>query len=925
MNILKFKDLVCDNGYFLSPPSTKCEPCNAGEYSFSGTLINDWSDLPESFKTSCTSEGGKSFRCASWKASANSKYFYSGDQSRSLGIVTSSLTYYVNILKEAGEVQFNFRVDADANDGLEFYIDNTLVMERTGYVHEYIVKSFPLAKGPHILEWRYNRTPPSSSSKEMAYLTWIKVYGEKLAVEKCSKCPKGTFNDEKGKESCKPCPFGSYNDQSGQSQCKQCPDNEFAYEGSTSCTPKQECTSNDYYAYHTPCSNGKRTLVYEWKSPRICSGGVALPEKKLNQECSQCPLGMYRENDVCQRCSGKGEYYDTTLKTCKICYENYAAIKYLRYDQNYFNEINGMPKSWTTKCIGECDKSNNGWTFNSNAETNEAYLDAAGNGYGDETVLTIPIQLHTFGTIEFQWELPDNNNKDDTSVLLFFVNKTLETDISRDNSPANKGTYKSKYYPPGRHLLSFAYDKYDTPYKQSTFRIRSIVIEGEEYGAAHTCAECKEGHYCTQATDEYLPCKPGTYSNLKQEYCMSCYRNTFQNKWGQNRCLNCGTGTYSDTGSAECINTCTYNVPGTELMYNITDLQEALDRELGVIGPLALPNSTFNLYFSLCQKFDTANTKFCTKESRSVVLEEQRREVTNKNRRKGYRTYSCIEDVSYANLKYKPSGDMGSTISYDASTGNGIKVMFSTDYRCPNNGGVYNTKIDLRCNPKVGLGKPVILTGANPDATVDDVCTTNILWESNVACPVCTMYDYESVLQPECENGQRKRTWYLKPGATCYPYAPMSTSLPQSELVPCTVCAAEDYTTVETKCENGRSTIKYVWKEPKICLDGESLPADRSIACDEFEIGKLTAVTALFIFGSVFVCLVAVIIFFYFKNKQLYSQYERVGGKENEFEMSPGGLGELELEGSDDEDSIEMGFTTTKNHPEDESDDEDRV
>lgn len=190
MNILKFKDLVCDNGYFLSPPSTKCEPCNAGEYSFSGTLINDWSDLPESFKTSCTSEGGKSFRCASWKASANSKYFYSGDQSRSLGIVTSSLTYYVNILKEAGEVQFNFRVDADANDGLEFYIDNTLVMERTGYVHEYIVKSFPLAKGPHILEWRYNRTPPSSSSKEMAYLTWIKVYGEKLVVEKCSKCPK---------------------------------------------------------------------------------------------------------------------------------------------------------------------------------------------------------------------------------------------------------------------------------------------------------------------------------------------------------------------------------------------------------------------------------------------------------------------------------------------------------------------------------------------------------------------------------------------------------------------------------------------------------------------------------------------------------------------------------------------------------------
>nr|CAG4716220.1 unnamed protein product [Naegleria fowleri] len=926
-------NLTCSNGQFLRPPFVKCEPCIPGEFSFSeGILTNDWEELPDSMKTSCVSEGSKNPKCSSWKVSTNYKYIHSGDQSDSTGTVSSVLTYYVDILRESGKLEFSFRVDADNGNGLELYIDNEQVLERTSYVHEYTIKSFALTKGYHVIEWRFEKaSSPSSSTKQMAYIKWIKIYGDKLSVEYCTKCPTGTFNNEPGQASCSPCPLDTFNDQSGQTQCQPCPENTYALEGSTSCSPRPLCTALDYVAHYTPCSNGKRKLIYEWKKPKICNGGVELPKNKDNEECNQCPLGLFRKNDECQRCSGKGEYYDMKEMKCKKCYEGYYALKYLRYDSNFFNEITSLPSHWSTKCLGECDKENKGWTIVSNIEKNEAYLDAAANGYGDESVLSIPIELYTDGSISIEYELlsttTTTDKTEDTSVLLFFVNRTLVGDFSRQTLKELKGTYKTRYYPAGHYLLTFAFEKYDSPNKQSTALIKSIVIEGEISGASDKCYECREGHYCPQGTDEHLPCRPGTYSNIRQEACMACYRNTFQNKWGQNRCLNCGDGTFSNAGSADCVNTCLFTVPGTEIMYNLTTLQSALNSELSVFGPLTLPNSPLKFYFNLCNKFDTAYTKFCQKESRLAVLAEQRKDVTTKNRRKGYTTYACVEDDSSENPKYHTSGDMGSTISYYHSPkGDGLTVYLATDYKCSNKNGVYNTKVELKCNPKEGIGKPVIATEVDETGAVSfaDVCSTRILWESHAACPVCTIYDYEPVVSGECENGRRKKTWFLKPNAKCYPYSGLTAPLPED--VSCITCSQDDYTFVETKCVNGFYKRKYVWKEKRDCFGGVELPEDETLTCDEVEIGKLTAVTGLSVAAAVFLCLLVGICFFYFRNKQLYEQYEMLGQKETpDIEMMNSGSGVLELMGNESSSDDDMGFTTTKTINITDSDEDDRV
>ena len=851
-------------------------------------------------------KNGENVGCQSWKASSGAKYIHSGDQPKSSSTTNSALIYVVDIVRDEGKIQFSYKVDADVYSGLEFYIDDQQVLDRTGYVHEYTIKSFPLTKGYHILEWRYVRNFQTSDSKHRAYINWMKVYGQKLTVETCTKCPLGTFNDKTGQSSCKPCPTDTFSDEIGLTQCKACPDGKYATLGASSCQIRPACIAKDYSERYTPCKNGKRQLVYEWVSPKYCQGGISLPPNKENQECNQCSKGLYRKDDVCTRCAGKGEYYDTTYKSCKTCYEGYSAVKYMRYDSNFLNEVGSLPSSWFTRCTGECDKENQGWRVISNVETSEAYLDGAGKGYGDETVLSIPVDLYTDGQIT---TLPD------TSALLVFVNKTLEADVSKSSVGGGKGTIVSRFYTAGHYSLTLIFDRYDTPNKQATVKVKSIVIEGERNGAADNCAECKEGYYCPQASDDYKPCPPGTYSNLRQEACMACYRNTFQNKWGQNKCISCGAGTYSDAKSAECANTCTFSAPGTEISYNFTDLQGVWNKELKVFGPLSIPNTTFNFYFSLCSKFDTASTPFCRKESRNIVVSEQRKERTNLNRRKGYSTYTCIEDDSDERRKIHPSGDMGANIAFlqDASRGNGLSILFSTEYKCPQNNGVYRTQVDMKCNPKEGLGKPVVVSDASihPQSRLEDVCLTRVLWESHVACPVCTIYDYESILG-ECENGKRTKKWFLKKDATCYPYSPMSQSLPQSEEIECPVCTTEHYSFVETKCVKGLSTRKAVWKEPKVCTDGVELPEDVPISCEDLEVGKITAVVGVSAIGVVFIGLVGVIWYFYAKNKQLYEQYDVLGrepSQEEDMELQNSSIEVYDNEDSDDD--VDMGFTTT--------------
>ncbi|KAL9651555.1 hypothetical protein ABK040_001500 [Willaertia magna] len=917
-------NLTCPNGEFLSPPSLVCQKCKPGEFSFSeGVRIDEWKTLPETFKTTCTSDAGEKVDCEAWKVATNGKYIYSGDQPKLTQIATSTLTYFVNILRESGSIEFSFRADSGPEDGLEFYIDDRQVLGRVSYVATESIKTFPLTKGYHRLEWRYIKESTISSGKNRALIYWIKVSGTKFTSDSCEVCPKGTFSKSEGSADCESCPINTFSDKEGSTSCTACDDDKYATLGSTTCLPRPICTKDDYYAYYTSCSNGKRELKFDWKYPKYCYQGVELPANKVDQPCNQCPKGQFRKDDVCQQCNGPFQYYDGMYKDCRTCYEGYAAIKYKRYDSAFLNEIGSkLPEEWSNKCLGECDKENNGWRVVSNAETGEAYLDAAGGGYGDETLLSIPFELYTDGNIEVDYEIVTEAEKLDTSMFLIFINGTLQTEVTKSTS-VGKAKFKSKYYPPGSYLLSLAFDKYDSVQKQSTVKVTSIVIEGEKSGAADSCIECREGFYCPQKVDQFIPCPPGQYSNVKSEVCMGCYNGYFNDKWAQQRCRICGTGTASGgMGALECINTCSYQIPGTEIIYNLTELQSALNDPQ--FEGLRLAQSDLRIFFSLCNRFDTAQVPYCKKESRPAVNELKKLEKTSKNIRKGYTTYSCIEQGTEENRRLL-AGDMGNVIFYSEASdpskrAEGLTVSLSTDYKCPDNSGIYKTEIELKCNPKAGIGKPVFksVERVGSGKRFDEICTANVLWESSFACPVCTIYDYEVVLGA-CEDGKRKRKNFLKPDSKCVPHSTLGLQLLPEVVEDCPICSPLDYHFVDTKCIAGKSTRKFVWKEPKNCTGGVNLPHDEELPCEEVEVGFTTALSGFIVIGSIFLCLVAVIGVCYAKNRKLNSQYELLSGREggqhvNEFELRPTNVEVYDQNDSEDENlDIDIGFHSNNN------------
>jgi len=807
--------LACQNGHYLKTPSTECKECLAGTYSFtSGIIITNWTEdsveFPSSLKTSCTG-----VKCSKWELHGH--YIDSGDQHEQDGIV-STLEFTADIIRDDGKVVFFYKVDAERIfDGLSFYVNGHLVLPKVSQTYGYKEAEFKLNQGVNKLAWVYSKDGENTRGRDRAYIKAVKVYGTKLTSSDCLNCPKGSFSLNKA-ENCTECEPNFYNDIVGSTSCKACPEGTYSlHHGSTTCIPRPACTTKDFYHHFTDCSEqSKRNKLFEWNEPKICAGGVSIPANQNDLPCAPCPEGSYRtatSKGKCITCTEEGSYYNEQKSACDTCPKGTMPIRVKRFES--FSS-KSLPEGWTSKCIGLCPKdTHKGFQVTTHGDTNHLV-----SGVGEITELEFQVELDTRGRvlIDYKIENDDHENKH-SAVLLFLVNSQVKGQLYKNDEQDKYVLYTSEYFKPGVYPIKLTFEKYQSRDKKARVLIKSITVEGEKTGGASRCNPCPAGFECSKVAYKAEECPPGSYSKEGEENCSLCPLNTFTHDKGRSECEKCGTGTTtSKLGSVLCDNSCVFEFDplvgsnGEKITYDLRGLKDKY------IGPIRVYNTSHYIYFNICGKIQG---DVC------------------KARGEGYlQTYSCLSN------KFGYTVDIGSIVSFKPISDDTKDKGFIVDLRegslCKENKPRLKTEILFKCNPEAGRGTP-ILDMAPPTHYLCDWNPVRFIWESAIACPVCTKSKIKSATS-ECKDGKKVTSYFYERPQSCYEAD--KSLIPEKIEHPCRSCESGDYYYVDTKCISGKYQRHFVLKEDKgipICEGGVKTPPNAEYTCSDLTLGWKTA------------------------------------------------------------------------------------
>ena len=173
--------------------------------------------------------------------------------------------------------------------------------------------------GFHTLTWRYTKLNIIPFTEFMeAEIESITIRGRHSnRLTQCFPCNLGY--SEKGSSKCELCPENTYFYISGDVNayyCADCPAQTFAPRGSVgeqSCKQRRPCDEGDLDLHYSKCSNGMRTLSYEWADIDGNGEPDCEPEHGLstirnlpeieNISCEQCKKGMSRDDHGnCEYC-----------------------------------------------------------------------------------------------------------------------------------------------------------------------------------------------------------------------------------------------------------------------------------------------------------------------------------------------------------------------------------------------------------------------------------------------------------------------------------------------------------------------------------------------------------------------------------------------------------------------------------------------
>ncbi|XP_004853673.1 UPF0577 protein KIAA1324 homolog isoform X4 [Heterocephalus glaber] len=823
----------CNAGEFLDMKDQSCKPCPKGCYSLgTGIRFDEWDELPHGFASLSDNVGLEDSATESTENCTSSTWVPRGDYIASnTDECTATLMYAVS-LKQSGTVNFEY-YHPDSSIIFEFFVE--------------------LNQGNNVLYWRTTAFSVWSKVSNPVLVRNIAITGVAYTSE-CFPCKPGTYAAKQGSSFCQLCPANSYSNK-GETSCHPCDSDKYSEKGSSSCKMRPACTDKDYFYTHTACdANGETQLMYKWAQPKICDedmeGAVKLPASDVKTHCPPCNPGFFKtSNSTCEPCP-YGTYSNGS--DCTHCPAGTEPV--LGYEYKWWNM---MPANMETTVLSGINfeyKGLTGWEV-----AGDHIYTAIGVSDNDFMILTLVVP----GFRPPQSVMADTENKEVARItfifeticsvnceLYFMVGMTSRTNTPVETWKGSKGKQSYTYIIEENSTMSFTWafqrtTLHDTgrKYTNDVAKIYSINITNVIDGVASYCLPCAleasdMGSSCTS-------CPAGYYINRNSGTCHPCPPNTVlkaHQPYGIQACMPCGPGTKSNKIHSLCYNDCT--------LARIT------------------PSRIFNYNFSaLAATVSLAGAPSFTSKGRKYFHHFTLSLCGNQ----GKKMSVCTNNVTDLRISEGESGFSKSITAYICQS-----IIIPSEVTG------YKTRVSSQ---PVSLADRLV--GISTDMTLDGITSPAELFPpETLGIPDVIFFFRSNDVTQSCSSG-RSATVRLR----CNPLkiAPGSLSLPRTcsdgtcdgcnfhflweSMAACPLCSDADYHTFVSSCVSGIQKSTYVWREPKICSGGISLPEQIVTLCKTIdfwlEMG-ISAGTCSAILLTVLTC------YFWKKNQKLEYKYSKL-------------------------------------------------
>ncbi|PNJ46517.1 KIAA1324 isoform 6 [Pongo abelii] len=595
-------------------------------------------------------------------------------------------------------------------------------------------------------------------------------------------------------------------------------------------------------------------LMYKWAKPKICSedleGAVKLPASGVKTHCPPCNPGFFKTNNsTCQPCPYGSYSNGSDCTRCPAGTEPAVGFEYKWW--------NTLPTNMETTVLSGINfeyKGMTGWEV-----AGDHVYTAAGASDNDFMILTLVVP----GFRPPQSVMADTENKEVARItfvfetlcsmnceLYFMVGVNSRTNTPVETWKGSKGKQSYTYIIEENTTTSFTwafqrttFHEASRKYTNDVAKIYSINVTNVMNGVASYCRPCAleasdVGSSCTS-------CPAGYYIDRDSGTCHSCPTNTIlkaHQPYGVQACVPCGPGTKNNKIHSLCYNDCTFsrNTPTRTFNYNFS----ALANTVTLAGGPSFTSKGLKYFhhftLSLCGN-QGRKMSVCTDNVTDLRIPEGEsgfsksitayvcQAVIIPPEMTGYKAGVSSQPVSLADRLIGVTTDMtldGITspaeLFHPESLGIPDVIFFyrSNDVTQSCSSG-RSTTIRIRCSPQKTVPGSLLLPGTCSDGTCDG-CNFHFLWESAAACPLCSVADYHAIVS-SCVAGIQKTT--------------------------------------------------YVWREPKLCSGGISLPEQRVTICKTIDFWLKVGISA----GTCTAILLTVLTcYFWKKNQKLEYKYSKL-------------------------------------------------
>ncbi|NXX85185.1 K1324 protein, partial [Urocolius indicus] len=830
----------CKAGEFLDMKAQACKPCAEGTYSLgTGVRFDEWDEVPHGFANVATNLELDDGFSDTVENCTGSTWMPLGDYVASnTDECTATLMYAVS-LKQSGTVSFEY-IYPDSSIVFEFFVQNDQcqpTVEESRWMRTtekgWEFHSVELSRGNNVLYWRTTAFSIWAKVPKPVLVRNISITGVAYTSE-CFPCKPGTYAAAAGSSSCQLCPSDTFSSK-GATACQPCEPAAYAEPGSASCKLRPPCTDTDYFYTHSACdANGETQLMFKWAEPKICSEelpeAAKLPPSGVKSRCPPCNPGFAQGNgSSCQPCP-YGSYSNGSV--CLSCPAGTEPVLGLEY--KWWNVLPPNMETTVLSGINLEYKGMAGWEV-----AGDYIYTVAGASDNDFMILTLVVP----GFSPPNPVLEDTDSKEMARItfvfeticsvsceLYFMVGINSRTNTPVETWTGSKGKQSYSYSVEKNATTSFTWAFQRTPYHEAGRRytkdvakLYSINVTNVLGGVASFCRRC-----APEPAGSCAPCPPGSVVDHSTGTCQPCPPGTYLRGHPSDEpptCQPCGPGTLSNQLRSLCYNNCSFSLalPGRILHYDFSALSTGTTFASG--PSFTAKGLKYFHHFSI---------SLCGNQGRKVAscsdnVTEARRPLAEGAGARRVLAYVCQAILVPPDVMGSKAAVSSQPVSL-ADRLLGVTTSPSLDgitsppeYFPPAPPDLPDIIFFYSCHhqPSPSLFVLSLPLSKCPEGTCDG-CSFQFLWVTGEACPRCSPDHYRPIV-----------------GA----------------------------------CLGGVQRTTYVWREPRLCRGGHSLPAPSARRCRSLEFWLKVGISA----GTgAAIVLAALAAYFWKKNQKLEYKYSRL-------------------------------------------------